>query len=108
MKTLLIGTTAFLAMVGASAAQPQFVTYATSLPACVSKSSPILDPHYGYDDRHCSRKLIEGRAAAESGASSVHYATSLPSCVSLKSPILNPHYGYDDRLCGQSVSLLWR
>ena len=94
MKTMLIGTMALLATAGANAAQPQFVTYATSLPACISKSSPILDPHYGYDDRNCSQKLIEGRAAAESGqASSVHYATALPACVSRKSPILAPYYG---------------
>jgi hypothetical protein len=109
MKMILIGTAALLVAVGAVAAQPMFVSYATSLPVCVSKSSPILDPYYGYDDRHCSQNLIEGRAAAEgSPVSSVNYATSLPACVSRKSPILDPHYGYDDRVCGQSASLLWR
>jgi hypothetical protein len=106
MKILLIGTAALLVTIGASAAQPQFVTYATALPACASQSSPILDSHYGYDDRRCSQKLVEGRAAAESGV--VRYATSLPLCVSLKSPILDPHYGYDDRVCGQHIGLLWR
>jgi len=37
--------------------------YATALPACFSRSSPILDNHYGYDDRICHPKMTEGRAA---------------------------------------------
>jgi hypothetical protein len=110
MKMLMMGTAALFVMVGfgaASAAQPSRPSYATSLPACVSKSSPILDLHYGYDDRRCSQELIEGRAAAEGDASRLsaetHYATSLPPCVSAASPILDPHYGYDDRACGQAA-----
>jgi hypothetical protein len=66
MKTLLLGTIAFAMtfgaeLAGASTPAPHF---ATSVPVCISKSSPILDNHYGYDDRTCPTKMIEGRAAS--------------------------------------------
>ena len=66
MKTLLLGTIAMAmtfgaGLAGASTPAPHF---ATSVPVCISKSSPILDNHYGYDDRTCPTKMIEGRAAS--------------------------------------------
>jgi hypothetical protein len=65
MKTLLFMTMALSLLASAAAATTSSPDqhFATSVPACVSKSSPILDNHYGYDDRVCPTKLIEGRAA---------------------------------------------
>lgn len=65
MKMLLFATMALSLAAGASAASASSPDqhFATSVPACISKSSPILDNHYGYDDRVCPAKLIEGRAA---------------------------------------------
>lgn len=67
MRALAIGTLGLLVGFGGmpanAAHEPHF---ATGLPACYSKSSPILDSHYGYDDRNCA-KAIEGRATYESG-----------------------------------------
>jgi hypothetical protein len=72
MKTLLLGTIALsitlgAGLAGASTPAPHF---ATSVPACISKSSPILDNHYGYDDRICPTTMIEGRAASVDTGSS--------------------------------------
>ena len=66
MKTLLLGTIALsmafgAGLAGASTPAPHF---ATSVPACISKSSPILDNHYGYDDRTCPTNMIGGCAAS--------------------------------------------
>jgi hypothetical protein len=71
MKMFLFGTMALsMALgVGAANAAASPPNYATSVPACISKSSPILDDHYGYDDRTCPTTMIEGRAAsAENGS----------------------------------------
>ena len=83
--------------------------YATSMPMCLSKSSPILDPHYGYDDRRCLQPMTEGRAAfgersLQAKGTALSYATSLAGCLSEKSPILDNHYGYDDRACNSWVA----
>ena len=66
MKTLLLGTVALSMTFGAGLANASTPTphLATSVPACISKSSPILDNHYGYDDRDCPANMIEGRAAS--------------------------------------------
>jgi hypothetical protein len=73
MKTLLFVTMALSLAASAAAATASSPDQhlATSVPACISKSSPILDNHYGYDDRVCPTKLIEGRAAkVDQGSSS--------------------------------------
>jgi hypothetical protein len=66
MKSLLFGTMALSVALGAGAASAATAEqhFATSVPVCISKSSPILDNHYGYDDRVCPTKMIEGRAAS--------------------------------------------
>jgi hypothetical protein len=111
MKLKLCCLTALAATIGVAEASagPSKPSYATSLPACYSTMSPILDPHYGYDDRRCPHKMIELRAVDEgdrslrSQPSHPHYATSLPACLSNESPLLDPHYGYNDASCAQSI-----
>lgn len=112
MKVLVLGTTVLCMAIGAGAAsatsQSSTTSYATALPACFSKTSPMLDSHYGYDDRDCSEKIIEGRAVylntqtSDAQETQSRFATSLPACLSKTSPILTSHYGYDDRDCFQS------
>ena len=109
MKMIFLGTAALLIAGASASAQSTQPSYATTLPACYSKTSPILDPHYGYDDRTCSQKLVEFRAVDEDGQwlrlqrTHPHYTTSVPACASDTSPILDPHYGYDDRDCAQQT-----
>jgi hypothetical protein len=66
MKTLLLGTIALSITFGAGSASASTPAphFAISVPACISKSSPILDNHYGYDDRTCPTNMVEGRAAS--------------------------------------------
>jgi hypothetical protein len=66
MRNILMAATAGLLLaVGAAgladASSDASPHYATGVSACLSKSSPILDDHYGYDDRVCP-KMTEGRA----------------------------------------------
>jgi hypothetical protein len=69
---LLASTTGILLAISAFGANASSLAsdahFATALPACYSKTSPILDSHYGYDDRACANKMTEGRAAYEDGA----------------------------------------
>jgi len=110
MKMLIAGAITLAVSAGAPAGAAQELShYATSLPMCLSKSSPILDSHYGYDDRRCSQQIIEVRAALERRSPQAKekarsYATSLPACLSEKSPILDDHYGYDERACNSTVA----
>jgi hypothetical protein len=71
LNLLLAGTiSAFLvfgAISASAASDPAGPHFATALPTCFSKTSPILDSHYGYDDRTCPTKMIEGRAVYEDG-----------------------------------------
>src|SRR5579863_2076857 len=108
MRMFLLAPVASGMLVGAGvagAASGSTPHFATSLGACFSPDSPILDAHYGSDDRRCSQKMIENRAASEDESSQKaqetqpRYATQRPSCFSKLSPLLDDHYGYDDRDC---------
>jgi hypothetical protein len=78
-NVLLAGTAGLLLALGAGAANAENNSvqphYATALSHFFSSRSPLMDDHYGYDDRDTHAQPTEGRAAfVDSGAKANDHA----------------------------------